>query len=262
MRAPLLGLIALLVLSACSGGGATAARPDPSGTPPSGTPAAPAETPPPTPQRSSGVEVVPAQPTTQDTITARVVAGPAGGQLTCALVIEGIPGTGDPSPVSLDRNGDGRCGWAADLGRNPELHGRLLTFVVRLADGSEFGRASVRVGTLAARITPPPTVAQTPRPTPATAAMTVDKTAVRYDEVFTFKAYIPVGTRFVFVGVTSPDGALMPGVNYVINTTESPYVFHLLYSNLYKNSPRQNGKHVWIFEFGGKRYEFAVTLLQ
>lgn len=91
--------------------------------------------------------------------------------------------------------------------------------------------------------------------------MTVDKTAVSYDEVFTFKANIPVGTRFTFVGVKLPDGTTMPGVSSVENTTESPHVFHLLYSNLYKFSPRQNGKHVWIYEFGGKRYEFAVTLL-
>jgi len=160
----------------------------------------------------------------------------------CALVIEDIPGTGESSPVSLDRNGDGRCRWAADLERNPELHGRLLTFVVRLADGSEFGQASVRVGTADGRTTAPPVAPRTPLPAPATAAMTVDKTAVSYDEVFTFKANIPAGTRFNFVGVTSPDGALIPGVKYVIETTESP--------------------HVWIFEFGGNRYEFAVTLLQ
>lgn len=269
-RVTLLGLIAVLVMSACTAAGAPAASPAPSGTPPSGTSPAfiggppntpPALTPPPTPQRSSGVEILPAQPTTQDVITAQVVAGPAGGQLTCALVIEHIPGTGTSSPVSLDRNGDGRCGWAADLGGNPELHGRLLTFVVRSADGSEFGRASVRVGTPVASITPPPLAPGTRPPPPAAAAMTVDKTAVRYDELFTFKAYIPVGTRFVFVGVRSPDGALMPGVNYVINTTESPYFFHLRYSELYKNGVRQNGKHVWIYEFSGKRYEFAVTLL-
>lgn len=270
LRVASVGLVALLALSACSTSAAPGASPGPSGPPPSGAPpapiggprgVAPAGTPPPTPQRSSGVQTLPAQPTTQDTITAQIVAGPAGGQLTCALVIEGIPGTGEPSPVSLDRNGDGRCGWAADLRRNPDLHGRLLTFLVRQADGSEFGRASVRVGTPVATITAPPPARGTPPPPPANAAMTVDKTTVGYDEVFTFKANVPVGTRFTFVGVRSPDGALIPGAKSVQDTTESPHVFHVLYSNLYKYSSPRNGAHTWIFEFGGTRYEFAVTLV-